>query len=399
MRPLDLVRFSGAALLAHRQRSLLTVLAIVVGIVSVVLLTAVGEGVRVFVVAEFTQFGTNLLAVTPGKKTTLGVSGATISTVRPLTLDDARALERLPGVVAVSPVVQGNAGVEFAGRERRTTVLGVGAAVPEVWRMPVAVGRFLPDEGYRRSRAFAVLGARMRSELFGPTNPLGRRIRAGGDRFRVIGVMAGKGQMLGFDLDDTLFIPVNRALEMFDRESVMEIDVLYAPEVSAERIAARVTRLLVARHGREDFTVITQDQMLEVLGNVLGLLTLGVAAIGAISLVVGAIGILTIMTIAVSERVSEIGLLAAVGATRGQVLRIFLLEAVALSAVGGGSGAGLALVAAGGLGVLAPRLPVEVTPLYVGLAVVLAVLIGLLAGVGPALRAARLKPLDALRAE
>jgi putative ABC transport system permease protein len=201
-----------------------------VGIAAVILLTSIGEGVHRYVLAEFTQFGTNLIGIVPGKTSTLGISGAVISNVRPLSLADSQALQRLPQVIATVPVVQGNAQVEYGRRQRRTTVFGVGPAAPEVWRFGVASGRFLPPEDLLSARALAVLGSKLRQELFADESPLGRIVRVGGARFRVIGVMEEKGQVLGFDLDDSIFIPAVKSLELFNRESLMEIDVLYAPE-------------------------------------------------------------------------------------------------------------------------------------------------------------------------
>jgi putative ABC transport system permease protein len=155
------------------------------------------------------------------------MSGALISNVRPLSIDDALALEQIPKILGIIPFVQGNAPVEFEKRSRRAYVFGVGSQVPAVWQMKVAMGRFLPDDDPRTARAFAVLGSTVKDELLGSTNPLGRRIRIGGERYRVIGVMESKGQMLGFDLDDAVYIPTQRALAMFDRESLMEIDMIY----------------------------------------------------------------------------------------------------------------------------------------------------------------------------
>lgn len=265
--------------------------------------------------------------------------------------------------------------------------------------MGVAVGRFLPPDDFRNARGFVVLGAKMRQELFGNINPLGSRVRIGNDRYRVIGVMEPKGQMLGFDLDDTVYIPVGKALEMFDRESLMEIDVLYETGIASAQIARHVERLMLARHGQEDFTVITQDKMLEVLDKVLNVLTLGVAALGGISLVVGMVGILTIMTIAVTERTAEIGLLRAIGAQRLHILRMFLSEAVVLGSAGGISGIVVAIGIVELLQLAVPGLPVEIAWRYIAFAFGLAVLIGVIAGIAPALRAAALHPLDALRAE
>jgi putative ABC transport system permease protein len=399
MRLADIVHLTGSAILAHRMRSLLTGLGIAVGIASVVLLTAIGQGIQRFVVQEFTQFGTNLIAVSPGKTETLGVSGAVISNVRPLSLDDTEALRQIPQVQAVVPFVQGNAEVEAAGLTRRTTVFGTGAAIPDVWQIKPVLGRFLPDDEPRRARAFAVLGSKLRSELFAGRSPLGERIRIGGETYRIIGTMQAKGQMLGFDLDDTVYIPVGRAMAMFDRESLMEVDVLYRPGTDADALAERIRKRLIARHGNEDFTVVTQDQMLEVLGSVLDVLTLAVGALGAVSLLVGGIGILTIMTISVNERTAEVGLLRALGAGRRQVIILFLGEAIVLSGIGGIAGM---LFGAGGAWLISASvtgLPARVAWDYALLALCIAFLVGLLAGVAPASRAARLDPVSALRDE
>ena len=395
----DSAKLAIASLANQRMRSFLTALGIAVGIASVVLLTSIGEGIHKFVLSEFTQFGTNLIAVSPGKTTTAGMSGAIISNVRPLSIDDALALGRSPKILGVVPFVQGNAPVEFGKRSRRTYVFGVGSEVPTVWQMKVAIGRFLPDDDPRTARAFAVLGSTVKDELLGSANPLGRRIRIGGERYRVIGVMESKGQMLGFDLDDAVYIPTDRAMGMFDRESLMEIDLLYAAGSSLDEIVKRVKALLIDRHGAEDFTITTQEQMLDVLGSVLNILTLAVGALGGISLLVGGVGILTIMTISVNERRAEIGLLRAIGAGRGQILSLFIGEAVVLASIGGLAGL---IIGAGGawlLGATVPALPTHTPWLYVVLAEILAALIGLLAGVLPAHRAANLDPIEALRAE
>ena len=387
------------AISGQRMRSFLTALGIAVGIASVVLLTSIGEGIHKFVLSEFTQFGTNLIAVSPGTTTTAGMSGAVISNVRPLSIDDALALERNPRILGMVPFVQGNAPVEFGKRNRRSYVFGVNSQVPAVWQMNVAVGRFLPNDDPRTARAFVVLGKKVKDELFGALSPLGSRIRIGGERFRVIGVMESKGQMLGFDLDDAVYIPTARALAMFDRESLMEIDLIYGAGSNLDDIVKSVKTLLIDRHGLEDFTITTQEQMLDVLGSVLDILTLAVGALGGISLLVGGVGILTIMTISVNERRAEIGLFRAIGANRGQILILFIGEAVVLASIGGFAGL---IIGAGGawlLGATVPALPTHTPWLYVFLAEILAVVIGLLAGVLPALRAANLNPIEALRAE
>ena len=395
----DIIRMVLQALIGQRLRSYLTGLGIAVGIAAVVLLTSLGEGIHRFVLSEFTQFGTNLIGITPGKTSTTGISGAVISNVRPLSLDDALALARLPRVVATVPVIQGNAAVEFGRRSRRTAVFGVGMSMPAVWQMRIAQGRFLPDDDPRTPRAFAVLGTTVKNELFGSGNALGQRIRVGGERYRVLGVMESKGDMLGFNLDDAVYIPAARAMALFNRQSLMEIDLLYAAGSPSKEVSRRARDLLTARHGEEDFTIVTQDQMLDVLGSVLNVLTMAVGALGGISLLVGGVGILTIMTIAVQERTGEIGLLRALGAGRRQVMILFLGEAVVLAGLGGAVGL---LLGAGGawlLGNLVPALPTHTPWRYALMAELLSLAIGMAAGVLPARHAARLDPIEALRAE
>ena len=380
----DCLALAFRTLSSHRLRSALTSLGLIIGIASVIILTSLGRGLHSYVIAEFTQFGTNIIGIHPGKKTTYGISGASISTVRPLSMADAASLSKLYGVIAVVPVVQGNARVETDTKQRRTNVIGAGEGVPLVWKMHTALGQFLPIGEDANPRAFAVLGDKLASELFGQTNPLGKRVRIGTDRYRVIGVMEKKGQMLGFDMDDTVYIPAAKALEIFDRESLMEINLLYSNTVSVAAVQQNIKQLLVARHGMEDFNLITQNQMLESMDSILNILTLAVAALGGISLLVGAVGIVTIMTIAVNERVSEIGLLRAIGAERKVVFQLFLLEALTLSAAGGVIGVltGVGIVSL--VGKVLPALPIELALSYVVAAFSLSLLIGVVSGVMPA---------------
>lgn len=399
MRITDLAHLSIRTVVTHKLRSALTALGIIIGIASVVILTAIGEGIHRYVLAEFTQFGTNLIAVVPGKTSTFGISGATISTVRPLSLDDANAFERLDNVIAVVPLVQGNARIEAGSKQRRANVFGVGSEVPDVWKINVDVGRFLPKGEQQNPRPFAVLGSKLRDELFGSDNPLGKRVRVGSDRYQVIGVMEEKGQMLGFDLDDSIYIPTAKALELFDRESLMEIDLLYSSNASPDAVSSSIKRQLISRHGQEDFTIITQKQMLETLNSVLNILTLAVGALGGISLLVGSVGILTIMTIAVSERISEIGLLRAIGARKNTIFYLFLSEALVLSAAGGAGGIAVGVAIVQLMAEFFPALPVQLAWEYILTAFAISLLIGLLSGVLPAMKAAGLKPLEALRSE
>lgn len=399
MRITDLFRLTTRAVYLQRLRSSLTILGIGIGIAAVVLLTSIGEGLHQFVLAEFSQFGTNLLGINPGKTTTHGASVGVFGTVRPLTLDDAEALRHAHSVEAIVPVVMGNAEVKTANRARRVTIYGVGPELPRAFRMQVRSGRFLPEDDPTAARNFVVLGSKVRNELFGNANPLGESLRLSGSRFRIIGTMESKGQILGFDMDDTVYIPVSRAMEIFNRDGLFEIDVLYREGSNESRVVEDVKHILEARHGREDFTITTQQQMLDTLSSVLNVLTFAVAAIGGISLLVGGIGILTIMTISVKERTVEIGLLRALGATRQHVLNLFLGESILLATTGGVIGLSVGFVGAQLLHAAVPALPVHTPWAYAIAAVILSMLIGLLAGVVPSQRAARLDPIEALRTE
>ena len=399
MRLQDAVNMSWRSITAQRSRSILTLLGIAVGIAAVILLTSIGEGLHRFVLAEFTQFGTNVIQITPGKAITGGANPGFPSSVRPLTLADTQALSRVPNANSVTPGITGNSEVEGNARLRRVPVYGTTASLLQSFNLRVKSGQFLPGDDAESARNFAVLGAKLKQELFGSDNALGARVRVGTLQFRVIGVLEARGQFLGIDLDDVVYVPAARALELFNRDGVMEINLAYSEGADAQRVADAAKAVLIARHGREDFTVVTQEDMLRTLSNILDILTMAVAALGSISLLVGGVGIVTIMTIAVAERTSEIGLLVALGAKRATVLRLFLGEAIVLSAVGGVLGLAIGVALAQLVRLAVPALPVHTPLMFVVLAELVAVVIGLLAGVLPARRASRLDPVQALRAE
>lgn len=395
----DLVQFSFSVLRAYRLRALLSATGIAIGIAAVVLLTSIGEGIHQFVLSQFTQFGTNLISVTPGNVKTAGISVGIFASNRPLTIDDSVALRRLPNIEYTDPAVSGNAEIGSGGRRRRTTVYGVGGNFARALRMEVMVGSFLPPDDPNAPRTLAVLGSKTRHELFGEQSPLGQRIDVGGWHYTVIGVMAPKGQIFGIDLDDCVYIPVASAMGLFNRDGIMEIHVTYNPAVPVDGVTRSIRELLLSRHGREDFTVTPQKESLKALDSVLGVLTFAVAALGGVSILVGAIGILTIMTIAVGERTSEVGLLKALGASHGQVIMLFIAEAALIAFLGGLAGIALGLGIGHLLSAFVAALPVKTSWLYVVLAELIAVASGLLAGVLPARSAARLDPVQALRTE
>lgn len=400
MRALDAVGLAAGAVRAHRRRSTLAILGIAIGVAAVTLLTAIGEGTRQHLIGQFTQFGTNILTITPGKTETLGIPGVLGGTTQKLTLDDAVAIERLHVVETVVPMVVGQARVERGRRGRSVYVYGVNHSVPELWKFPVGQGRFLPEGDMRRAASIAVLGPRLKREIFGEENALGQFVRVAGERLRVIGVMRPKGRLLGFDVDDSVYVPVATAMRMFNQDELREIDVTFDEESPPEPVVAAVSRVLADRHrGKVDFTVTTQQAMLDVFGKVLDGVTAALGAIAGISILVGAVGILTVMWISVGERTAEIGLLRALGATARDVHRLFLLEAMSLAVLGAVIGVAVSAALVFIARLVADDLPVRISLTGAAAAVSASILTGVVSGVAPAWRASRLEPIAALRAE
>jgi putative ABC transport system permease protein len=398
MRIADSIQWILRALWVQRTRSFLTIIGFSIGISAMVLLSALGEGLRLFVLNEFTQFGSHIIAVTPGKTETFGMSGI-LNTTRPLSLSDAEAMQRLPNIEEVVPVVMGTAQVKSGQFSRYTNVAGVGSLANKAWQLEIALGAFLPNDNFRQTRPLVVLGSKIYKELFGSNNPLGQHIRIGGYRFRVVGVTTPKGEFLGTDLDDMVFIPADKGLQLFNRDSLMEIDIYYNPRTTSDVISQKISTLLISRHGFEDFTIVTQDQVLTTMDDILQILKYAAAGLGAISLLVGGVGITTILMITVNERVPEVGLLRALGGTVRQVRYLFLGEALMLGLIGGLCGLLGVLIALLVINQFVPSLPVSISADIVVGALLISLFIGLVSGVSPAAKAARKTPIDALRAE
>jgi putative ABC transport system permease protein len=399
MRMRDFIRLTTGTLRAHRLRSFLAILGIAVGVAAVILLTSIGQGVREFVLSQFTRFGSNVIVVLPGRVQTGGATIGIFGTVRPLTIDDAIAARRAPHVLVTNPTTDGSAEVRHSGRRRRVIVYGFSPDWAKIWHFRMAAGSFLPYDDLHAPRPLAVLGSTAKTELFGNENPIGRRIEISGSRFVVIGVVEPQDRVLGLDINDSVTIPTARALELFNREGLTGIHVTHDPNVSQQEVVAGIRRILTMRHGRDDVTFVTQDEMVRVLGSILSVLTFAVGALGSISLLVGGVGILTIMTISVTERTAEIGLLRALGGGQRQIQRLFLAEAAMLAAVGGAAGLAGGVAIAWILTLVVPALPVSTPWWFAILAEGMAVSVGLVAGVLPARHASRMEPVDALRAE
>jgi len=396
----DLLRLAIQSILGHRLRSALSLVGISIGISSVILLTSLGEGTRRYIIDQFSQFGTNLIAINPGKTDTAGIPGIFGGSTHKLTIEDAEALLRVPGVREVVPLAFGMARVEGEGRGRSVFVYGVTPQISTVWRWDIGIGSFWPGNDPTQGFQQVVLGARLKREIFGTQNALGRFVKIAGNRFRVVGLMEPKGQMLGFDLDDAAFIPVTSAMRVFNLDELNEIDLVFADGFSVDGVEEGVRRTLMERHrGKDDVTITTQAAMLGTFGNIMKIITLAVGAIGGVSLLVGAIGILTMMWIAVGERTHEIGLIRSIGATRRQVEIMFLAESAILALLGGLAGTMIGLGICALLRALIPGLPVQTPVFFVIAALSVSLLTGILSGLLPARRAAGLDPTQALRAE
>ncbi len=389
----DLLALSFASIASTRTRSLLIVLAMALGVGAVVVLTALGDGARRYVVGQFSALGTNLVIVLPGRaETTGGFAGAALGqTPRDLTLDDARAIGQLPGVRRHAPLSVGVAELASGGRLREVTVLGGNADLLPIRHMTLARGTFTA------APAQIVLGEVIAHEFFPDGNAIGQRVRLGDRRFRVSGVLSTQGESMGFNTDEVVFVAVDDAQALFNTNTLFRILVEARNRAAIEPVKQAVAHLVKLRHdGEDDVTVITQDAILATFDRILTALTLAVAGIAAISLAVAGILVMNVMLVAVAQRTAEIGLLKAIGAPSAVVRRLFFAEALWLSLTGGALGFALGHLGSWAIRLAYPALPAW-PPAWASVAgVVTALVTGVVASLLPASRAARLDPVQAL---
>jgi putative ABC transport system permease protein len=399
MRRGDLVALARETLTLHRLRTGLTLSAIAIGVTAVLLLTALGDAAKAYVVREFAGVGTNLVIAVPGKVETSGGMPAFGGSTRDLTLEDCDAIARQAGAVReVAPFSMGTGPIEYAERSR--DVRGIGTTTPflDVRKLTLSAGSFLPPGDPRQGDRVVVLGQKVARELFQGENPLGRLVRIAQWRFRVIGVLGTKGSSVGIDYDDLVIVPVSVGLKMFNQTGLFRIMVEAVSPEAVPIALEQVKAVLIARHDDdEDFTLITQNAMLKTFSAVIDALTAGLAGIAAISLAVAGIGIMNVMLVSVSERTGEVGLLKALGARRRQILDVFLVEAVMLSTAGAvvGIGVGIAVILIAAR--IWPFIPLQPSPGWIALVLTLAIGAGVSFGLMPARRAARLDAAEALR--
>jgi len=408
------------SLYAHRLRSSLTMLGIIIGIGTVITLVSTGRGVQTMITSTFEQLGSNVLYVmasSPEMEAMVGdMATMTAGIMSPtLTLGDAKALERARSVEAVDPVNENYVKV-IAGRESKIAIIhGAGPAYQVIYNYALASGEFISDRNVASSARVVVLGNNVAEDLFGSLDPLRQSVRIKEKRFTVVGVLEPKGgAVMGVSLDDVVVVPIttfqSRLFTQYTTRgeaAVQSIGIKVASAEMIDEVTYEIETILRERHrlsaGEEnDFTVISMEEMIGSLGMIIGIFTLFLGAIASVSLLVGSIGIMNIMLVSVTERTKEVGLRMAVGAKRRDILFQFLLEAAILSLVGGSIGItggwmlskAISLVDVGGM-----TIPSVVSPDIVILTVSISIFIGLASGVYPAAMASRLNPIDALRHE
>jgi putative ABC transport system permease protein len=399
VRLLDLLRFSLLALRRQRFRSLMLLTAVGLGVGAVVVLTALGEGARGYVLGEFAYLGKDTVVMIPGRKeTTGGMPPMTGVAAHDITLEEMEVLQRsVPGVTDLAPMIMGNGPVSFKSRERDSLVVGTTAAFFPIRKLEIAQGNALPDLALGEGKQVAVIGQKLKKALFDNDNAIGQWIRLRDYRFRVVGVLAGSGDSFGADLSEAVFIPVASAQAVFNVNGMFRVSLKVKENYQVEAVKTAIAKQMQALHnGEQDVTIVSPDAMLSTFDSILRVMTLGVAGIGAISLVVSGILVMNVTLMSVKQRTAEIGLLKAIGAPSSQVRTLFLTEAALIAAAGAVVGilVGHLVVFIGTQ--LYPDVPFATPAWALWSSLALAIGTALLFAWLPAQQAADMEPVDAL---
>ncbi len=384
------------AILANKLRSFLTILGIVIGVTSVILLISLVSGLQTFITSQIEGLGSNLLFVIPGR-----IGGARspggVQANRLVYTDATNLRAKLSEDADVSAVIQRNATLKFANKnDKGAAVFGVEANYPKIISIKITEGRFFKQSEQESSRKIAVIGQTVKANLFGEGKTLGQIIDIAGLKYTVIGVVGSRGSVFGIDQDNSVLIPFTTAQKQFGIDRLNTIYISTHNAQNVKDVQTKAINTLKKRLSEDEFTVQSQEQTLSTISQITGVLTVTLGGIAAISLIVGGIGIMNIMLVSVTERTREIGLRKAVGAKPKDIRNQFLIEAVTLSGLGGVIGIILGI----GLSLLIGRFFTTTIPLWsVLLSFGFSMLVGIIFGVAPAIRASRLDPITALRYE
>ncbi len=401
MEIIEIINVAKDSLFVNKIRSVLTMIGIIIGVSAVILLVSIGEGARREIYKELGELGSNILIVVPGKTSKEGGMHMGTSVVRKITYDEARFVEkRAKNIIHAVPVILGTSWIKYKGKSRDTYIVGVTDPYFDIRNLKIEIGRGINASDVDSRQKVCVLGKTVKKEIIGDANPLGAVVSIGDTKYRVIGIMAPKGMALGFDIDDVVFIPTTAAMELFDTDRLFNITVKVRKAELVDEAKKEIREILVRRHAnKEDFTILSQDEMIAVMGKILNIMTAVLAGIATISLIVGGIGIMNIMLVSVKERTREIGIRKAVGAKNRDILLQFLAESVILSVIGGIGGIILGIALSVGLHYFFDFLPTHITWWSIVVAFLFSGIIGIFFGVYPARKASLYDPIVALRYE
>jgi len=397
----ETIRLSLEALLANKMRAFLTMLGVIIGVASVILLISIGNGLKSYITEQLEGLGADVLFVMPGEFNIGGgdgggTPGAGIAASK-FTFDHLQDLKRDASTIkAIMAYTENNGTMKYKGKTKITQVNGVGPEYPEVRNQELIAGSFFTNSQYHSARKVVVLGTTVAEDLFEDEDPIGKRITISGQHYIVLGILEEKGSFGQIDIDNLVYIPATTAMRQFDMDKIQSF---WVQSQNAETVLAtkqEIEKILLKTLKDDEFSVLETKNILSAVTKILGTLTAALVGIAAISLVVGGIGIMNIMLVSVTERTREIGLRKAVGATPQAILTQFLIEAIILSFFGGAIGVTIGVI---GAFLINRFFTTMVTFWAIGLAFGVSVLVGIVFGVAPAAKAARLNPIDALRYE
>jgi putative ABC transport system permease protein len=402
MNTLHALSMAWRSLLTNKIRAFLTMLGLVIGVSAVILLVSIGHGAKNYILGEFEGLGTNLIIIQPGKSNQRGMMAAPVGAAqKKMTLLDVHALEkRSLNLEAISGLILGTVTAKFEGNASNASVFGTNEQFTTILNIEVSRGNYFSREEDDVGRRVVVLGPKIARNIFGDLDPLGHKITLNNALFQVVGITKATGDKVGINFDEFVFIPTTTAIRLFNDDKLFGIRARARSKAALQDAVAEIGEILKERRdGEEDFTILTQEALMGSMNSILSMLTYVLGAIASVSMIVGGVGIMNIMFVSVSERVSEIGIRRAVGATRAQILTQFLIEAGVISLIGGACGVLVSVGITNIFYLFMPTFDLRAPWWIVLIAFCSSMFIGIFFGVWPAKRAASIEILDALRHE